>query len=109
MKTLILTIGLGLMVCYLGIINTKGNLSSIHWYHRQRVSETDRKPFGKLVGLGTFLIGAALIAFGVFSFLYEQTQRECLNVVGTILLPLGFAAGMILSLHAMFKYNHGIF
>lgn len=44
--------GLGLLVSILGIINMTGNISSLHWYHRHRVTEGNRKPFGKLVGLG---------------------------------------------------------
>ncbi|MBQ8331912.1 MAG: hypothetical protein IJX94_05390 [Clostridia bacterium] len=37
-------------IAVLGIINMTGNISSLHWYHRQRVTKEDRKPFGKLVG-----------------------------------------------------------
>ena len=29
---------LGIIISILGISNMKGNISSLHWYHRQRVS-----------------------------------------------------------------------
>lgn len=57
---------LGVLISALGIMNMKGNISSLHWYHRQRVSPDDVKPFGKRVGLGTLIIGIAIIVFGLF-------------------------------------------
>lgn len=42
---------LGIIISILGISNMKGNISSLHWYHRQRVSPDDVMPFGKRVGL----------------------------------------------------------
>ena len=60
----IMTLIFGALVCVLGIINMTGNISSLHSYHRKRVSEADRKPFGRLVGLGTLLIGASILANG---------------------------------------------
>ena len=44
---------LGIIISILGISNMKGNISSLHWYHRQRVSPDDVMPFGKRVGLST--------------------------------------------------------
>lgn len=52
---------LGIIISILGISNMKGNISSLHWYHRQRVSPDDVMPFGKRVGLGTLIIGIAII------------------------------------------------
>ena len=52
---------LGIIISILGISNMKGNISSLHWYHRQRVSPDDVMPFGKRVGLGTLIIGIANI------------------------------------------------
>ena len=60
---------LGILVCILGAINMTGNISSLHSYHRHRVSEADRKPYGKLIGIGTTIIGAAMIIFGVLFFM----------------------------------------
>ena len=109
MAAFITTAGLGLLVSILGIINMTGNISSLHWYHRQRVTEENRKPFGKLVGLGTLIIGIALIVFGTLFFIYEQTQIGTLVIIGTVELIVGIVAGMGISFYAMKKYNGGIF
>ena len=101
--------GLGLLVSILGIINMTGNISSLHWYHRQRVTEENRKPFGKLVGLGTLIIGLAMIVFGILFLIFEQTQLGALVIIGTVELIAGIIVGMIVSFYAMKKYNGGIF
>ena len=101
--------GLGLLVSILGIINMTGNISSLHSYHRHRVTEENRKPFGMLVGLGTLIIGIAMIVFGVLFFMYEQTNLELLVIIGTAELIAGIIAGMVISFYAMIKYNKGIF
>ena len=109
MAAFITTAGLGLLVSILGIINMTGNISSLHWYHRQRVTEENRKPFGKLVGLGTLIIGLAMIVFGVLFLIFEQTQLGALVIIGVAELIAGIIAGMIVSFYAMKKYNGGIF
>ena len=109
MFAFIITVSLGLLIAILGIINMTGNISSIHSYHRKRVTEENKKPFGRLVGLGTLLIGIAMILFGILFFIFEQTQLEVLVVIGTALLLAGIAAGMAISFYAMIKYNKGIF
>ena len=109
MAAFITTAALGLLVCALGIVNMTGNISSLHYYHRQRVTEENRKPFGKLVGLGTVIIGIALIIFGTLFFIYEQTQLDFLVIIGTVELIAGIATGMVISFYAMKKYNGGIF
>lgn len=109
MAAFVTTSGLGLLVSILGIINMTGNISSLHWYHRQRVTEENRKPFGKLVGLGTLIIGIALILFGTLFFIYEHTQLLALVIMGVIELIVGIVIGMAISFYAMKKYNGGIF
>lgn len=101
--------GLGLLVSIIGIINMTGNISSLHSYHRHRVTEENRKPFGMLVGLGTLIIGIAMIVFGVLFFMYEQTNLELLVIIGTAELIAGIIVGMVISFYAMIKYNKGIF
>lgn len=109
MPAFITVAGLGLLVCILGIINMTGNISSIHSYHRQRVTEENRKPFGRLVGLGTLIIGVAMILFGVLFLIFEKTQLDILVIIGVAELIAGIIAGMIISFYAMKKYNKGIF
>ena len=101
--------GLGILVSVLGIINMTGNISSLHWYHRQRVTEENRKPFGKLVGLGTLIIGLSMIVFGILFLIFEQTQLQAFVVIGVIELIVSIIVGMFVSLYAMKKYNGGIF
>ena len=57
----------GVIFIVLGISNMRGNISSLHSYHRHRVSEEDRIPFGKQVGLGTMIVGIGIIIFSVLS------------------------------------------
>ena len=109
MAAFITTAGLGLLVSILGIINMTGNISSLHWYHRQRVTEENRKPFGKLVGLGTIIIGLAMIVFAILFLIFEKTQLALLVIIGVVELIAGIIAGMIVSFYAMKKYNGGIF
>lgn len=105
MTEFLVTAILGIMLCVIGVINTTGNVSSLHWYHRQRVTEADRKPFGRLVGLGTIIIGIGLIIFGVLSFF----NIAWLTILGTVILVLGCVIGLGLNFYAMIKYNIGIF
>ena len=109
MAAFIIVSGLGILISILGVINMTGNISSLHWYHRQRVTEETRKPFGKLVGLGTLIIGIAMIVFGILFLIFEQTQLEALVLIGVVELIVSIIAGMIVSFYAMKKYNGGIF
>lgn len=105
MQDFIITLLLGILICVMGAINMTGNISTLHKYHRQRVSEEDRKPFGKLVGLGTLVIGVGLIIFSVFNFI----NVGILTTLGMIILIVSIVVGMGLNFYAMFKYNKGIF
>ena len=103
------TIVFGIIISVLGIINMTGNISSLHWYHRQRVTEENKKPFGKLVGLGTLIIGIALILFGALYLIFEITYNEVFLSIGTVELIAGAVIDLIVSFYAMIKYNKGIF
>ena len=109
MTAFITVSGLGLLISILGIINMTGNISSIHWYHRQRVTEENRRPFGMLVGLGTLIIGLSMIVFGILFLISERTQLTALVIIGVAELVTSIIAGMIVSFYAMKKYNGGIF
>lgn len=109
MPAVISTIAIGILIAVMGVINMTGNISTLHWYHRQRVSEEDRKPFGKHVGLGTLLCGLACIAFGLLFLAFEITARELFVWIGIAVLFAGMAAGILITLKAMIKYNKGIF
>ena len=98
---------IGVLISALGIMNMKGNISSLHWYHRQRVSPDDVKPFAKKVGLGTLIIGIAIIIFGLFSLITYLTEIEVYTIIGAALLIPAVIVG--LSLYAIIKYNKGLF
>lgn len=99
---------LGIIISILGISNMKGNISSLHWYHRQRVSPDDVMPFGKRVGLGTLIIGIAIIVFGLFSLITYLTEIEVYTIIGAALLIPAVIVGLGLSLYAIIKYNKGL-
>lgn len=109
MEELLMPFVIGVFIIVMGIMNMKGNISTLHRYHRKRVSEADRVPFGRLVGLGTIVIGIAVIAMGGFTWLAEYMQVEQYNIIGSVILIIGLIAGMGLNFYAMIKYNKGIF
>ena len=109
MPEFIATVAVGVLCVVLGIINMSGNISSIHSYHRKRVSPENILPFGKMVGLGTVLMGIGVILFGIASLIRFYTENNLFVLIGTVLMIVSFVAGMALSFYAMKKYNGGIF
>lgn len=109
MPVFIVMLALGAIISVLGAVNMTGNISSLHSYHRHRVSDADVKPFGRLVGLGTIIIGVSVALFGTFMFISEKLKSNTLVFIGTALLIAGIIIGMIISFYAMIKYNKGIF
>lgn len=103
----IAVIVVGVIIAVLGIINMTGNISSLHWYHRKNVTEENVKPFGRMVGLGTLIIGVAVALYGGVLALFAENETAVL--ISTALLLVGIAVGMIITFRAMFKYNGGIF
>ena len=109
MPAVIVTALVGIVCIVLGISNRKGNISSLHSYHRARVSEADRIPFGRQVGLGTIIIGCAIILFSVLTAAAFYTQLEVLTLAGTVVMLVGIVVGLVIAFRAMKKYNKGIF
>ena len=99
----------GVICIIIGISNTKGNISSLHSYHRNRVSEEDRVPFGKQVGTGTIIVGIGIIVFSVLSAVTLYTENNIFILIGTVLLIGSIIIGLAISFRAMIKYNKGIF
>ncbi len=109
MSSIIVPIILGAVIVALGVTNIMGNISTIHLYHRHRVMPENIKPFGRLVGTGTVVIGAGIILFGALSFVTRQTGSYSFTAVGAVLVIVGIVIGLPIMLYAMFKYNKGIF
>ena len=105
----IVTFLVGVVCIVLGISNMRGNISYLHSYHRSRVSEEDRIPFGKQVGLGTIIVGIGIIVYSVLSSVTLYTENDIFILVGTAVLIIGIILGLVISFRAMIKYNKGIF
>ena len=109
MVEFIVPFAIGVLCLVLGILNRKGDIRSLHSYHRKRVSEADRLPFGKTVGLGTIIIGCGIMAFSVLSALSALVGNDVFTLVGTGVMIAALAVGLGISFYAMIKYNKGIF
>lgn len=99
----------GMLCIVLGISNMRGNISSLHWYHRHRVSEENRAKFGKEVGLGTVIIGIGIVLLGILSAAAVYTAQQLYSVIGAVIMILCLVVGLVMSFRAMIKYNKGIF
>lgn len=95
-------LAIGTLLTVLGIFNMKGNIASIHWYNRRKVTKENQKPYCMCMGLGTLIIGVSLIAAGIIQ-VFAGIE------VGAIFIAVGVVIGLILMLYAQFKYNRGLF
>lgn len=109
MVDFIVAIIIGILIIILGIINMTGNLNTLHSYHRNRVSEEDRLPFGKKVGLGTVICGSSLSTFGILHAITYFSEKPIFTIIGSAILVAGLITGLVISFAAMKKYNKGIF
>ncbi len=105
----IVTVILGIVLIVIGLLNRKGNISMLHSYHTKRVREDDRLPFGKLVGLGTIIMGIGMILSSGLMFLASYLQENLLLIIANVIMIAGFVVGIGIAFYAMFKYNKGIF
>ena len=91
----------GLIISTLGIVNIRGNISTIHSYNRRKVKEEDVTKYGKAIGTGTLIMGVSLIVAFFLSYLNEVALEFVL--LPAIVVGLGFI------MYGQFKYNKGIF
>ena len=99
----------GIVCIIIGILNRKGNIKMLHTYHRNRVAEEDILPFGKKVGLGTIIIGVALVLFSGLFCAGIMLEMDILRIIAIPVLAVGFLVGIVICLCAIKKYNKGIF
>ena len=97
---------LGILIIPLGIMNIKGNISSIHWYNRTRITEETRPKYGKLMGIGTVVISAGLIISAIINIMMDA--EIAITISGGITL-VSVIVGVGFMLYAQIKYNKGIF
>lgn len=95
-------LGLGAIIVALGIFNLRGNIGSIHWYNRRKVTKENQLPYCRCVGLGTLIVGLSMILSGI-------VQAFAGMEAGGIIIIVGFMVGLSLIVYAQFKYNKGIF
>ena len=95
-------LGLGVVFVLLGIFNMCGNIGSIHWYNRRKVTKENQKAYCLVMGLGTLIIGITLIATTIVQVLVGVEQ-------GAFVILGGVVIGFSLMLYAQFKYNKGLF
>ena len=108
MAGVITTIIVGIIVCFLAIRNMKGDISTLHSYHRNNVKEEDVKPFCKMVGIGTLLCGISIIIFSILQGVTLLTENDLFTIVGTFIMFIGLAVGIAITFYAMKKYNGSI-
>lgn len=106
---IVIPILVGIFLIVIGIVNMTGNISSLHSYHRARVTEENRKPFGKMVGLGNLLVGVGVAVFGIMMLLAEKFEKDVLIFIGMAIMFVFMIIGLAISFKAMKKYNGGIF
>lgn len=92
---------LGICISVLGIVNMRGNISTIHSYNRRKVKEEDVPKYGKAVGTGTLIMGISLVLAYIAAFWNESMMHYI--VFPAVIIGLAFI------LYGQIKYNHGIF
>lgn len=109
MDSILAPVLIGALIIVIGIRNLKGDIGTLHGYHRKRVSEEDRLPFGRKIGTGTIIIGCAVIAKAFAGLAAEKKGMTALNTIGTVVLVAGLVAGFAFIFYALKKYNKGVF
>lgn len=93
---------MGLLIIGVGISNLLGHISSIHRYNRSKVHEEDLPVYGKMMGIGTVVVGGTIALIGILQMVLDMEFIFYLAIPGLIV-------GVGVMLYAQFKYNRGIF
>lgn len=105
----ILIIIVGIACLVIGILNMKGNISMLHSYHINNISEENKLVFGKITGIGMFIISFSLIIYGCLLIPAELTKENIYMLVANVVLIAGLVLGLVILLYAIKKYNGKIF
>ena len=76
---------IGILLATVGIINIRGNISTIRYFHRRRVSESDIPKYGKCIGAGCLIAGVCVIIAGVAGFVLKTDIFDYLLLSGVLL------------------------
>ncbi|MCD8353744.1 MAG: hypothetical protein LUC47_05475 [Clostridiales bacterium] len=99
-KTAVILV-LGVILLILAGMNFSGSISSIHWYHRQKVTADDAPKYGRAMGIGTGIIGLCAIVTAALEAVTDWNLDAV--IIG------GCVVGLGVMLYAQVKYNHGLF
>ncbi len=102
MLEIITKILLSICLIVIGIFNYKGNINSIHWYQRTKITEKTRIPYGKTMGTGSILIGVGLLVPAVLNEIFKNINFDFITIITLII-------GIIILIYGQIKYNKGIF
>lgn len=95
-------VAIGIMVNTFGFFNFKGNINSIHWYNRARVTKENEKKYGKMMGLGMMIMGTGIIVTTLLQIIFDSESLWLITVISIIV-------GLLFMIYGQFKYNKGIF
>lgn len=98
----IILLVLGICIIILGIVNIKGNISSIHWYNRRKITQETSKQYGKAMGIGSVIIGLSMSINAILQMILKIETLWYITVIGIVI-------GLIFMLYGQIKYNKGIF
>ena len=92
----------GICITILGIFNLKGNILSIYWYNRLKITEENRKKYGKSMGIGNLIIGICMTITAILQMIFYNENIWYITVLGIVI-------GLIFMIYGQIKYNKGIF
>lgn len=105
----VVSILVGIACLVIGILNMKGNISMLHSYHINHITEENKAPFGKKMGIGMLIIAGSIIAYGGLLIPAELTKENIYLIVANAVLIVGLVVGLGIALYAIKKYNKKIF
>jgi len=100
---LILMVFVGLLFLFLGwSIWKKEQITLIHSYHYQKVSEENKKDYTEEMGKSIIFIGIGILLTGIIDFITRTSY-------GWLFFTIFFILGFVKIFKAQKKYNNGMF
>lgn len=94
---------IGVLFVYIGWrIWKKEQITLIHSYHYEKVSEKNKKPYTEKMGKATILMGVGIALTGIADFIFHTSYSWCI-------FAICFIGGLVVMIISQIKYNHGIF
>ncbi len=96
---IILLLAVGAIIIRYGyIVWIKEDLTVLHDYHSNKLSEENKKAFCTIMGVGLILVGAGIAIYGILLSFSPSIK---------VLIPMaaGFVIGLVMMVYAILKYN----